>query len=192
MTPLSALLDSALVHNVVLVYFLGLCPVLGVSKKRQSAFGMGASTTLVLTVATVLGWLLDHFLLEPFGLSFLRILTFIVVIAAVVQLLEMSMKVFNQALHRELGVYLPLITTNCAVLGAALLNSQKDRDFLSSVAVGFGSGLGFWGVIVVFAGLRERLSRADVPRAFAGTPVAFLTAGVLALALMGFEGLRSP
>lgn len=189
MESLYALLDAALVHNVVLVYFLGLCPVVGVSTQRAGAFGMGLATTLVLTIATLLGWVIDAVLLEPLGIGFMRILAFIVVIAAIVQLLEMVIKRVAPDLYQQLGVYLPLITTNCAVLGAALLNSQADRGFVTSVAIGLGSGLGFWGVLVVFAGLRERLSRAAVPRAFEGTPIAFLTAGILALAVIGFEGL---
>lgn len=185
----ATLLDSALVHNVVLVYFLGLCPALGVSNKRDGALGMGLATTLVLSVAVTLGWTIDQFLLAPLGLEFLRILTFIVVIAAVVQLLELVLKAYVPTLHKQLGVYLPLITTNCAVLGAALLNSQHARSFSQSFAVGLGSGIGFLGVMIVFSNLRERLTRADVPQAFAGTPIAFVTAGVLSLALMGFDGL---
>ncbi len=189
MSVVSVIVDAALVHNVVLVYFLGLCPAIGMSKRRDGALGMGLATTVVLTLATLLGWLLERTVLLPLGLGFLKILSFIMVIAAVVQLLELSLKRFAPPLYSQLGVYLPLITTNCAVLGAALLNSREGRDLVTSLAVGFGSGLGFLAVMVVFAGLRERLSRAQVPHAFEGTPVAFLTAGILSLALMGFEGM---
>ncbi len=189
MQLLAELLDAVLVHNVVLAYFLGLCPVIGVSSKRQGALGMGLATTAVLTLATLLGWLLEHWVLAPLSLQYMKILAFIVVIAAVVQLLELAIRRFSVGLYQQLGVYLPLITTNCAVLGAALLNSQHERSLASSVCIGFGSGLGFLGVMLVFAGLRERLARATVPRAFEGAPVAFLTAGILSLSLMGFEGL---
>lgn len=189
MNALSLLLDAALTHNAVLVYFLGLCSTLGVSTKRDGALGMGLATTLVLTLATILGWLLDNWMLRPLEIGYMRVLSFIVVIAAVVQLLELVLRKMVPWLYRQLGVYLPLITANCAVLGAALLNSQQDRNFVESAAVGLGTGLGYLGVIVVFAGLRERLTRAQLPQAFAGTPIAFLTAGILSLALMGFDGL---
>lgn len=185
------LLDTALVHNVVLVYFLGLCPAVGVSTRTSSAFGMGLATTTVLTLAALLGWLVEHWLLIPLGLGFMKILTFIFVIAALVQILELVLKRFFGVLHAQLGVYLPLITTNCAVLGAALLNSQREYTLPLAVAAGLGSGLGFLGVMIVFSGLRERLARAEVPEAFRGTPIAFLTAGILSLSLMGFDGLGS-
>ena len=191
MQVLADLVDAALVHNVVLVYFLGLCPVVGVSAKRQGALGMGLATTVVLGLATLLGWLTEHWVLAPYSLGFMRILAFIVIIAAVVQLLELVMRRVSPTLYQTLGIYLPLITTNCAVLGAALLNTQAQRGLWSSLAVGLGSGLGFLGVMVVFAGLRERLQRAAVPEAFAGTPIAFITAGILSLAVMGFDGLGS-
>jgi Na+-translocating ferredoxin:NAD+ oxidoreductase subunit A len=189
MRPLSVLLESALIHNAQLVNFLGLCSTIGVSTKREGAYGMGVATTLVITLATTLGWALDNWLLLPLHAEFMRILSFIVVIASVVQLLELVLRKFLPTLYRDLGVYLPLITVNCAVLGAALLNSTRQYDLVDSAAAGLGTGLGFLGVMVIFAGLRERLSRASVPSAFAGAPIAFLTAGILSLAIMGFEGL---
>lgn len=185
------LLGTALVNNVVLVKFLGLCPFMGVSNKITAAIGMGLATTFVLTIAATTGWLVEHFLLAPYGLSYLRILTFILVIAAVVQFTEMVMRKVSPMLHQVLGIYLPLITTNCAVLGVALLNVQEDHSFLEGMLFGFGSAVGFAIVLVIFAGLRERLRLAVVPRAFAGAPIAFLTAGFLSLAFMGFAGLVS-
>ena len=183
------ILATALVNNVVLVKFLGLCPFMGVSGKLDSALGMGLATTFVLTLASVAGWLLEHALLEPLGLGFLRILTFILVIAAVVQFTELAIRKISPVLYQVLGLYLPLITTNCAVLGVALLNVQQKHGFLESVLYGLGSALGFTLVMIVFAGMRERLALAQVPRAFAGAPIAFIAAGLLSLAFMGFAGL---
>jgi len=186
---LMLLLATALVNNVVLVKFLGLCPVMGVSKKLDSAVGMGLATTFVLTLAAVASWLLEHFLLEPLELGFLRILTFILVIAAVVQFTEMAVRKVSPTLYQVLGIFLPLITTNCAVLGVALLNVQEQHGFLESAVYGFGSALGFTLVMVIFAGMRERLALLQVPAAFAGAPIAFVSAGLLSLAFMGFAGL---
>lgn len=183
------ILATALVNNVVLVKFLGLCPFMGVSGKLDSALGMGLATTFVLTLASVAGWVLEHALLQPLGLGFLRILTFILVIAAVVQFTELVIRKISPALYQVLGLYLPLITTNCAVLGIALLNVQEGHGFLQSALYGLGSALGFTLVMVIFAGMRERLALAQVPRAFAGAPIAFVTAGLLSLAFMGFAGL---
>ncbi|ADC63582.1 electron transport complex subunit RsxA [Allochromatium vinosum] len=183
------ILATALVNNVVLVKFLGLCPFMGVSGKLDSALGMGLATTFVLTLAAVAGWVLEHALLQPLGLGFLRILTFILVIAAVVQFTELAMRKISPALYQVLGIYLPLITTNCAVLGVALLNVQEEHGFLESALYGLGSALGFTLVMVVFAGMRERLALAQVPAAFSGAPIAFIAAGLLSLAFMGFAGL---
>ena len=183
------LLSTALVNNVVLVKFLGLCPVMGVSKSMDAALGMGLATTFVITLAAAVCWMLDRWLLTPFGLSFLRILSFILVIAAAVQFTEMVIKKTSPGLYQSLGIYLPLITTNCAVLGVALLNVQQDAGFLKSVLYGFGSALGFTLVLLIFAGLRERLALARVPLAFNGAPSAFITIGLLSLAFMGFSGL---
>lgn len=185
------LLATALVNNVVLVKFLGLCPFMGVSNKLDSALGMGFATTFVLTLAAVASWLLEHFILTPLDLGFLRILTFILVIAAVVQFTEMAVRKMSPALYQVLGIFLPLITTNCAVLGVALLNIQEQHSFVQSVLYGFGSALGFTLVMVVFAGLRERLALMQVPAAFAGAPIGFVVAGLLSLAFMGFSGLSS-
>jgi electron transport complex protein RnfA len=183
------ILGTALVNNVVLVKFLGLCPFMGVSNKLDSALGMGLATTFVLTLAAVASWLLEYFVLQPLDIGFLRILTFILVIAAVVQFTEMAVRKLSPALYQVLGIFLPLITTNCAVLGVALLNVQEGHGFLESVLYGFGSALGFTLVMLLFAGLRERLALAQVPVAFAGAPIAFIAAGLLSLAFMGFAGL---
>jgi electron transport complex protein RnfA len=185
------ILSTALVNNVVLVKFLGLCPFMGVSNKLDSALGMGLATTFVLTLAAFAGWLLEHYVLTPLNLGFLRILTFILVIAVVVQFTEMVIRKTSPALYQVLGIFLPLITTNCAVLGVALLNVQQENGLLESLLYGFGSALGFTLVLVMFAGLRERLALARVPAAFSGAPVGFVVAGLLSLAFMGFAGLVS-
>jgi electron transport complex protein RnfA len=183
------ILGTVLVNNVVLVKFLGLCPFMGVSNKVDAAIGMGLATTFVLTLSAVSSWLLEHFLLQPLGLGYLRILTFILVIAAVVQFTEMAVRKMSPTLYQVLGIFLPLITTNCAVLGVALLNVQEKNGFLESLLYGFGSAMGFTLVMTIFAGLRERLAFAEVPAAFAGAPIGFIVAGLLSLAFMGFAGL---
>lgn len=183
------LLGTALVNNVVLVNFLGLCPFMGVSNKLDTAFSMGLATTFVLTLAAASAWLLEHYLLQPLGIGFLRILTFILVIAATVQLTELVIRKFSPPLHRVLGIFLPLITTNCAVLGVALLTIQQDHSLFQSLLYGFGAAAGFTLVMVLFAGLRERLARAQVPALFAGAPIGLIVAGLLSLAFMGFAGL---
>lgn len=191
MEYLLIILSTALVNNVVLVKFLGLCPFMGVSNKLDSALGMGLATTFVLTLAAFAGWLLEHFVLAPLNLGFLRILTFILVIAVVVQFTEMVVRKTSPALYQVLGIFLPLITTNCAVLGVALLNVQQENSFFESLLYGFGSALGFTLVLVIFAGLRERLALAKVPAVFSGAPIGFVVAGLLSLAFMGFAGLTS-
>lgn len=163
---------------------------MGVSKSLDSALGMGMATTFVITVASASAWVLDHFLLSPFGLQYLRILTFIVVIAATVQFIEAVIKKTMPALYRALGIYLPLITTNCAVLGVALLNVQEGNSFVKTLVYAFGSSLGFVLVMVMFAGLRERLALVKVPATFDGVPITFVLAGLLAMAFMGFAGLN--
>jgi electron transport complex protein RnfA len=185
------LIGSALVNNVVLVKFLGLCPFMGTSSKIDTALSMGFATTFVLTLAAAAGWLLEHLVLQPLDIGFLRILTFILVIAAVVQFTEMVIRKLSPGLYQVLGIFLPLITTNCAVLGVALLNVQENHGFLSSVLYGFGTALGFTLVMVMFAGLRVRLQLAQVPAAFSGTPIGFIVAGLLSLAFMGFSGLTT-
>mgnify|MGYP001824340268 FL=1 len=185
------ILSTALVNNVVLVKFLGLCPLMGVSNKLDSALGMGLATTFVLTLAAFAGWLLERFVLAPLDLGFLRILTFILVIAVVVQFTEMVVRKTSPALYQVLGIFLPLITTNCAVLGVALLNVQQENSFLESLLYGFGSAMGFTLVLVMFAGLRERLSLASVPAVFSGAPIVFVVAGLMSMAFMGFAGLTT-
>jgi electron transport complex protein RnfA len=183
------LLGTALVNNVVLVKFLGLCPFMGVSSKLDTALSMGMATTFVLTLAAVASWLIEHYVLVPLGIEFLRILAFILIIAAVVQFTEMVIKRISPALYQLLGIFLPLITTNCAVLGVALLNVQAEHGFIESLVYGFGSAMGFTLVLVVFAGLRERLASASVPQAFDGAPIGFIVAGLLSMAFLGFAGL---
>ena len=183
------LLSTALVNNVVLVKFLGLCPFMGVSKNMDSALGMGMATTFVLTLATAASWMLEHWLLAPLGIEYLRILAFILVIAAVVQFTEMAIRKVSPSLYQVLGIYLPLITTNCAVLGVALLNIQEEHSFVESLLYGFGSALGFTLVMLLFAGLRERLALAQVPATMNGAPAGFILAGLLSLAFMGFAGI---
>ncbi len=185
------LLGTTLVNNVVLVKFLGLCPFMGVSNKIDTAWGMGFATTFVLTLAAASAWMLERWVLAPLELGYLRILTFILVIAAVVQFTEMVVRKVSPVLYQVLGIYLPLITTNCAVLGVALLNVQGGHGLLQSLLYGFGSALGFTLVMVIFAGMRERLARSDVPKAFAGAPIGFVVAGLLSMAFMGFSGLTT-
>ncbi|GHT96561.1 electron transport complex subunit RnfA [Betaproteobacteria bacterium] len=184
------LISTALVNNVVLIKFLGLCPVMGVSKSLDSAIGMGMATTFVLTLTAAATWMLEHWLLMPLGLDYLRILAFIVVIASVVQFTEMFIKKASPGLYQSLGIYLPLITTNCAVLGISLLNVQQSYGFFWSIFYAFGSALGFTLVMMIFAGMRERIALARVPAAFSGAPIAFIAISLLALAFMGFSGLN--
>lgn len=183
------LVGAVLVNNIVLVKMLGLCPFMGVSKKLDTAYGMGAATTFVLTVATGASWIIDHSLLIPFELEYLRTLSFIVTIAAIVQLTEMVIAKTSPTLQQVLGIYLPLITTNCAVLGVPLLNISNNFNFFESLLFGAGSAFGFSMALVLFAGMRERFEAADVPLYFRGAAIAMVTAGLMALAFMGFSGL---
>lgn len=183
------ILANGLVNNVVLARFLGLCSFMGVTNRITSAIGMSMATTFVITVSCLVGWILNHWLLEPLGLEYLRLLSFIMVIASLVQLTELFVAKQSPELYRMLGIYLPLITTNCAVLGVALLVIQEKLSFIESLFFGFSSALGYSLVMVLFSGLRERLDRAKLPALFAGTPVNFITAGILALAFSGFAGL---
>ncbi|MBB5016665.1 electron transport complex subunit RsxA [Rehaibacterium terrae] len=183
------LIGTVLVNNFVLAKFLGLCPFMGVSKKLDSAYGMALATGFVLTLSAALSYLVHRWLLEPLELDYLRTLSFILVIAAVVQFTESVMKKQSPRLYRVLGIFLPLITTNCAVLGVALLNVQARHSLFESVVYGFGAALGFGLVLVLFAAMRERLDAADVPASFRGAPIALTTAGLMALAFMGFSGL---
>ncbi|MCO6414331.1 MAG: electron transport complex subunit RsxA [Thiogranum sp.] len=183
------LVSTVLVNNFVLVKFLGLCPFMGVSRKLETATGMALATTFVLTLSSVSSYLANEYLLAPLGLEYLRTITFILVIAVVVQFTEMVVHKTSPLLYQVLGIFLPLITTNCAVLGTALLNLQQDNSLIQSLLYGAGSALGFTLVILLFAGLRERIALANVPAAFTGTPIALITAGLLSLAFMGFAGL---
>ena len=189
MSYLFIVISAVLVNNVVLIKILGLCPFMGVSKKIETAYGMGAATTFVLTVATGASFVIDQYLLMPFGLEYLRTIAFIVTIAAIVQLTEMVIAKTSPALQQTLGIYLPLITTNCAVLGVPLLNIAHDYHFIESVLFGMGSAVGFSVVLILFAGIRERIEGADVPHYFKGSAIAMITAGLMALAFMGFAGL---
>ena len=186
------LLGAVLVNNFVLVKFLGLCPFMGVSRRLDSAYGLAMATGFVLTLSAGLSWLVQHWLLDPLDLGYLRTLTFILVIAAVVQFSEVVMKRQSPRLYRVLGLFLPLITTNCAVLGVALLNAQARHSLFEAMLFGFGAALGFGLVLVLFAAMRERLELADVPESFKGAPIALLTAGLMALAFMGFAGMAQP
>jgi len=183
------LVGAVLVNNVVLVRILGLCPFMGVSKKLETAFGMGAATTFVLTVGTGASYVIDSYLLQPFGLGYLRTISFIVTIAAVVQLTELIVKKTSPLLYQVLGIYLPLITTNCAVLGVPLLALGNKYDFIESLLFGFGSSIGFSLALILFAGIRERIEGAEVPVHFKGTAIALVTGGLMSLAFMGFAGL---
>lgn len=183
------LISTVFVNNIVMVKILGLCPFMGVSKKLEAAISMGLATTFVLTLASGSSYLIDHFLLAPFHLEYLRTLSFIVVIAGIVQFTEMVVQKTSPVLHQVLGIYLPLITTNCAVLGIPLLNVQENHNFIESLFFGMGGAIGFTLVLVLFAGIRERLDGADVPGIFKGSAIAMITAGLMSLSFMGFSGL---
>ena len=183
------LLTTALVNNVVLSQFLGLCPFLGVSKQLKTAAGMGVAVMCVVTLSSAITSLLYHGILLPLHLEYMNTIAFILVIAALVQLVEMTLKRYSRPLYAALGVYLPLITTNCAVLGVALQNVQQENGFLTSVVNGFGTSLGFFIAIVVMAGLREKIANNDVPESFKGMPITLLTAGLMAIAFYGFKSL---
>jgi electron transport complex protein RnfA len=183
------ILGAVLVNNVVFVRMLGLCPYMGVSKKLETAVGMGAATTFVLTLASGTSYVIDAWLLIPNDLTYLRTLAFIVTIASIVQLTELIIQKTSPLLHQVLGIYLPLITTNCAVLGVPLLNIGLRHNFIESLVFGLGSAIGFTLALVMFAGIRERLEGADVPVHFRGTAIAMITAGIMSLAFMGFAGL---
>ncbi|WP_439258659.1 electron transport complex subunit RsxA [Lonepinella sp. BR2930] len=183
------IISTALINNFVLVKFLGLCPFMGVSKKVDTAIGMGLATMFVMTVASLSAYLVDTYILAPFNAQFLRTLVFILVIAVVVQFTEMVIHKTSPTLYRLLGIFLPLITTNCAVLGVALLNINLAHNLTQSVVYGFSASLGFSLVLVLFSALRERLAAADVPLPFRGASIALITAGLMSLAFMGFAGL---
>ena len=183
------LISTVLVNNIVLVKILGLCPFMGVSKKLEASIGMAAATAFVLTVGSMTSWAINHYLLEPNQLEYLRTLSFIVVIAGVVQFTQMVMEKSFPVLYQMLGIFLPLITSNCAVLGIPLLNAQTSVSFIQAAFFGLGGALGFSMVLIMFASLRERLEAADVPRPFRGSAIAMITAALMSLAFMGFAGL---
>ena len=183
------LVGVVLVNNFVLTRFLGICPFLGVSKQTETAVGMGMAVVFVMSVASVVTWIIYKAFLEPFDIQYLQTIAFILVIAALVQLVEIVVQKVSPALYQALGIYLPLITTNCAVLGVSILNIQKQYGFLETLFFGFGASVGFTLALVLFSGLRERIALADVPKAFQGTAIALITAGLLSLAFMGFSGL---
>ncbi len=180
---------TVFVNNIVLVKFLGLCPFMGVSRKVETAIGMSAATTFVLTLSAILSYMINSWILAPLGLEFLRTIAFIVAIAAVVNFTELVVHKTSPLLHNVLGIFLPLITTNCAVLGVALINVQETNSFLQSAIFGFGAALGFSIVLVLFAAMRERVDVADVPVPFQGAAIALVTAGLMSLAFMGLSGL---
>lgn len=189
-----ALISVSLVNNVILSQFLGLCPFLGVSKKTDTAVGMGSAVIFVITIASALTNLIYNFVLVPSGMDYLKTIVFILVIAALVQLVEMVLKKYIPSLYKSLGVYLPLITTNCAVLGVALTNVQIEyannlQSFIFSVVVGFGTSFGFLVAIVILAGIRERIEQNDIPESFKGTPIVLICSALMAIAFMGFAGI---
>jgi len=183
------ILSTVLVNNIVLTKILGLCPFMGVSKKLETSISMSAATAFVLTIGSMTSWAINHYLLEPNNLIYLRTITFIVVIAAVVQFTEMLMEKHFPFLYKMLGIFLPLITTNCAVLGIPLLNAQASHTLIESAFFGFGGALGFSLVLILFASTRERLEGADIPKPFQGSAIAMTTAAIMSLAFMGFVGL---
>jgi len=186
------LVGTVLVNNFVLVRFLGLCPFMGVSRNIEAAFGMSLATAFVLTLSSAISYLIHEYLLVPLQLEYLRTISFILIIAASVQFTEIMVRRLSPLLDQVLGIYIPLIATNCAVLGVALLNVQQAKGFIQSVFFGFGAAMGFALVLVLFASVRERLDAADMPRPFRGTAIALMTAGIMSLAFMGFSGMARP
>lgn len=182
-------IGAIFVNNVVLSQFLGICPFLGVSSKVNTSLGMGMAVTFVMALASIVAWCLQSYVLVPFGIEFMQTIVFILVIAALVQMVEIVLKKVSPALYQALGIFLPLITTNCAVLGVAILMVQKDMDLLTGVIYSVATALGFALALVLFAGIRERLEVEDVPAAFRGVPIALITAGLLAMAFMGFANV---
>lgn len=183
------IVGSILVKNIVLSQFLGICPFLGVSKQVETSIGMGAAVTFVMAIASIITWMIQRYVLVPLGIEYLQTIAFILVIASLVQFVEMVVQKTSPGLYQALGVFLPLITTNCAVLGVAIINIQKDYNFIETVMNGVANAIGFTLAIVLFAGIRERLEIAEVPAALKGTPIALVVAGLMAVAFLGFTGL---
>lgn len=190
LTYISIIVTAIFINNIVLAQFLGICPFLGVSKKTDSALGMGMAVIFVITLSTVVTWCLQTYVLNPLDLGFLQTILFILVIASLVQMLEIIIRKIAPALYEALGVFLPLITTNCAVLGVAILVIQKEFSLLESVVYGFATSLGFTLALLLFAGIREQLEVTPVPKAMKGVPLALIGAGILAMAFMGFSGIK--
>lgn len=183
------LVSSIFVNNFVMSKFLGICPFLGVSKKVETALGMGMAVTFVMVIASIITYFIQYFILVPLGIDYLQTIAFILVIASLVQFVEMVIQKMSPTLYQSLGVFLPLITTNCAVLGVALLNIQSNYNLIETIFNGFGAAVGFTLSIVLFAGIRERLELSDVPKSFQGFPIALITAGLMSIAFLGFSGL---
>jgi len=182
-------ISAILINNFVLHYFLGICPFLGVSKKIDSAFSMGLAVTFVMTITAVITWVINHWILLPNNLEYLQIVSFILVIASLVQLVEMFIRKVSPPLYQAMGIYLPLITTNCAIMGLALLAALKNYSFVETVVFGVGSGIGFTLAIILMAGVREQLDLSDVPEPLKGAGIALIVAGIMALAFLGFSGM---
>lgn len=191
-TIMIIIINAILIENFVLVKFLGICPFLGVSKKTETALGMGMAVTFTITVSSALTWAVNEFILLPLELEYLRTVAFILVIAALVQFIETALQKLMPPLYQSLGIYLPLITTNCAVLGSALLNIQNGYGFFESVIFGFSASIGFTLAIVLFSGVRERLKYNEIPKSFQGFPIALLAAAIMSMTFMGFQGLKLP
>jgi electron transport complex protein RnfA len=189
MIYVTIILSAIFVNNILLAQFLGVCPFMGVSKKIDTAIGMGGAVTFVMVLATIVTFMIQKYALNPFGIGYLQTITFILVIASLVQLVEIILKKVSPAMYQALGVFLPLITTNCAILGVAILTIQKEYSLLEGVVFAVASAIGFALALVIFAGIREHLDLMDVPKGMKGTPIALVTAGILALAFMGFAGV---
>ena len=183
------IISSIFINNIIFAKFLGCCPFMGVSKKIDASLGMGMAVTFVITIASAVTWLVNTFVLAPLNLEYLQTIAFILIIASLVQFVEMAIQKTSPSLYKALGVFLPLITTNCAVLGVAIINIQEKYNFIETIVNGFGVAIGFSLALVLLAGIRERLEMADIPKHFQGIPIAFITAGLLAMALMGFSGM---
>lgn len=185
-------INAILIENFVLVKFLGCCPFLGVSKKSETALGMGLAVTFTMTIASAMTWLFNEFILKPFDLEYLQTIAFIAIIATLVQIIEMFLQKSIPSLYSALGIYLPLITTNCAVLGVALLNINNEYDFITSVVYGFSAGVGFLVAILLLSAIRERIAYSDIPKPFRGFPIVLIAAALLSISFMGFQGLKLP
>ncbi|MDO4689882.1 MAG: electron transport complex subunit RsxA [Fusobacterium sp.] len=186
----SIIISSIFINNIIFAKFLGCCPFMGVSKKIDSSLGMGMAVTFVITIASAVTWIVYTFILKPLGLEYLQTISFILIIASLVQFVEMAIQKTSPSLYKALGVFLPLITTNCAVLGVAIINIQSEYNFIETIVNGFGVAIGFSLALLLLAGIREKMEFGDIPKNFRGIPIAFVTAGLLAMAFMGFSGMQ--